>query len=63
MFLQGLDAFAALSVVKTLSRLSQQGRTIIFTIHQPSAEIMNTFDMLLLIGRGKMLEKFTPLVR
>lgn len=49
----GLDAFAAYSVIRTLLKLSHQGRTVIFTIHQPSSEIFSLFDKLLLIGKGR----------
>jgi len=51
----GLDSFSAHSVVKTLTKLSRQGRTIIFTIHQPSSEIFNLFDRSLLLGRGRTI--------
>lgn len=49
----GLDSFAAYSVIRTLSKLALQGRTVIFTIHQPSSEIFPLFDKLLLIGKGR----------
>lgn len=49
----GLDSFAAYSVISTLSKLSLQGRTIIFTIHQPSSEINSLFDKILLLGKGR----------
>jgi ABC-type multidrug transport system ATPase subunit len=49
----GLDSFASESVVQTLSKLAMQGRTIIFTIHQPSMEVLSLFDRLLLLGRGR----------
>eukprot|EP01120_Amphizonella_sp_Union-15-10_P010524 TRINITY_DN4225_c0_g1_i1.p1 TRINITY_DN4225_c0_g1~~TRINITY_DN4225_c0_g1_i1.p1 ORF type:complete len:645 (+),score=104.75 TRINITY_DN4225_c0_g1_i1:69-2003(+) len=51
----GLDSFSAFSVVSTLSKLGSTGRTVIYTIHQPSAEIMDQFDKLLLIGRGRVM--------
>lgn len=50
----GLDSFSALSVVSTLSNLAQQGRTIIFTVHQPSAEIFEMFDQVLFVSRGRI---------
>jgi ABC-type multidrug transport system permease subunit len=49
----GLDSYASESVVQTLSKLALQGRTIIFTIHQPSMEVLALFDRLLLLGRGR----------
>jgi ABC-type multidrug transport system ATPase subunit/ABC-type multidrug transport system permease subunit len=49
----GLDSYASESVINTLSKLALQGRTIVFTIHQPSVEVLSLFDRLLLLGRGR----------
>jgi len=49
----GLDSYASESVIHTLNKLAMQGRTIIFTIHQPSVEVLQLFDRLLLLGRGQ----------
>jgi len=49
----GLDSYASESVINTLSKLAMQGRTIIFTIHQPSVEVISLFDRLVLLGRGR----------
>ena len=49
----GLDSYASESVIQTLSKLALQGRTIVFTIHQPSVEVLSLFDRLLLLGRGR----------
>jgi len=51
----GLDSFAAESVVSTLVRQVMSGRTVIFTIHQPSTENMSKFDRLMLLGHGKLM--------
>lgn len=50
----GLDAFTALTVVLSLKGLARQGRTIIATIHQPSTEIFNIFDDLVIMSRGRI---------
>jgi ABC-type multidrug transport system ATPase subunit len=49
----GLDSFAARAVMENLRDLSFYGRTIIATIHQPSAEIFRMFDYLLLLAEGQ----------
>eukprot|EP00403_Amphidinium_massartii_P008428 CAMPEP_0178426162 /NCGR_PEP_ID=MMETSP0689_2-20121128/29096_1 /TAXON_ID=160604 /ORGANISM="Amphidinium massartii, Strain CS-259" /LENGTH=1373 /DNA_ID=CAMNT_0020047847 /DNA_START=36 /DNA_END=4154 /DNA_ORIENTATION=+ len=48
----GLDARAAMLIVKVIRRLASSGRTVICTIHQPSASIFESFDSLLLLKRG-----------
>ena len=40
----GLDSFMATSVVEVLRTLASQGRTVICTIHQPSSQIVQLFD-------------------
>jgi len=49
----GLDSFMASSVVETLRKLASQGRTVICTIHQPSSQITNLFDKVLLMAEGR----------
>lgn len=50
----GLDTFTAFTVMLSLSRLAKQGRTVVATIHQPSTEIFNLFDNLLILSRGRI---------
>lgn len=47
----GLDSYLAHEVVKLLNQLSKQGTTVICTIHQPSSDIFQMFDNLLLLRR------------
>lgn len=49
----GLDSFAARAVMENLRDLAFYGRTIVATIHQPSAEIFRMFDYLLLLADGQ----------
>lgn len=51
----GLDTFTAYTVVKSLSRLAHQGRTVIATIHQPSSQIFHLFDDLILLNEGHIV--------
>ncbi|KAM0686780.1 hypothetical protein COBT_001989 [Conglomerata obtusa] len=51
----GLDTKTALNIIKLLKDLAQKGKTIVITIHQPSIEIYNMFDKLLLMSKGKTI--------
>ncbi|KAK9857560.1 hypothetical protein WJX84_006546, partial [Apatococcus fuscideae] len=48
----GLDARAAAVVMQTVRNTVNTGRTVVCTIHQPSIEIFEAFDELLLLKRG-----------
>ncbi|RDY09362.1 ABC transporter G family member 39, partial [Mucuna pruriens] len=48
----GLDARAAAIVMRTVRNTVDTGRTIVCTIHQPSIDIFEAFDELLLMKRG-----------
>jgi ABC-type multidrug transport system ATPase subunit len=49
----GLDSVMAASVVEVLRTLASQGRTIVCTIHQPSSQIVDLFDKVLLMAEGR----------
>ncbi|XP_074849743.1 broad substrate specificity ATP-binding cassette transporter ABCG2-like [Carettochelys insculpta] len=51
----GLDASTANAVLLLLKRMSSQGKTIIFSIHQPRYSIFRLFDSLTLLASGKLL--------
>nr|CAB3483711.1 unnamed protein product [Digitaria exilis] len=51
----GLDARAAAIVMRTVRKTVDTGRTVVCTIHQPSIEIFESFDELLLMKRGGQL--------
>ncbi|KAG8080329.1 hypothetical protein GUJ93_ZPchr0007g6158 [Zizania palustris] len=48
----GLDARAAAIVMRTVRNTVNTGRTVVCTIHQPSIDIFESFDELLLLKRG-----------
>ncbi|PHU03730.1 Pleiotropic drug resistance protein 2 [Capsicum chinense] len=48
----GLDARAAAIVMRTVRKTVDTGRTVVCTIHQPSIDIFEAFDELLLMKRG-----------
>ena len=57
----GLDSRAALVVMRVVKRISSTGRSVLCTIHQPSAELFSMFDRLLLLGKGGVQVYFGPL--
>lgn len=56
----GLDSFMAQNVLQVLKRLALKGKTIILTIHQPSSNLYNLFDKLLLVAEGRVAFLGTP---
>jgi hypothetical protein len=44
---------SAFFVTQTLRGLARDGRTVIASIHQPSSEVFELFDMLFLLSGGK----------
>lgn len=56
----GLDAVGALNVMRCVQRAAETGRTIICTIHQPSAKIFSFFSHMLLLKRGGETVYFGP---
>ncbi|OQR85438.1 ATP-binding Cassette (ABC) Superfamily [Achlya hypogyna] len=48
----GLDARSAKIIMKGIRKIASTGRTIVCTIHQPSTEVFEMFDSLLLLKRG-----------
>jgi len=49
----GLDSLMAENVVKLLKKLSEKGKTVICTIHQPSSQVFSMFNRLLLLSEGR----------
>ena len=51
----GLDTYTAYSLIKNLKDLTNSGRTVVSTIHQPSSDILRLFDDLILLNNGKIV--------
>eukprot|EP01065_Artemidia_motanka_P044048 TRINITY_DN6212_c0_g1_i1.p1 TRINITY_DN6212_c0_g1~~TRINITY_DN6212_c0_g1_i1.p1 ORF type:complete len:1335 (+),score=424.94 TRINITY_DN6212_c0_g1_i1:69-4073(+) len=50
----GLDVSGALAVLASARRVADSGRSVVCTIHQPSAELFELFDELLLLEKGRV---------
>ncbi|KAJ4721742.1 Pleiotropic drug resistance ABC transporter [Melia azedarach] len=57
----GLDARAAAIVMRAVKNIVDTGRTIVCTIHQPSIDIFESFDELILLKTGGRLIYSGPL--
>uniref|UniRef100_A0AC35U768 ABC transporter domain-containing protein n=1 Tax=Rhabditophanes sp. KR3021 TaxID=114890 RepID=A0AC35U768_9BILA len=57
----GLDSFMAESVVSTLKKLTENGRTVICTIHQPASQIYFMFDKVYFLANGRTAYFGSPL--
>lgn len=51
----GLDAVASLSVAQALLTVARSGRTIACVVHQPSSQLFNTADDVILLAKGRTL--------
>lgn len=59
----GLDSRAAAIVMRAVRNTVDTGRTVVCTIHQPSIDIFESFDELLLLKRGGRVIYLGPLGR
>ncbi|GKZ00466.1 hypothetical protein MPSEU_000999100 [Mayamaea pseudoterrestris] len=51
----GLDSFSAVQLCQVLKKVANAGASVLFTIHQPSSEIFNSFDHLILLNKGRCM--------
>jgi ATP-binding cassette subfamily G (WHITE) protein 1 len=51
----GLDTYSAYNLIKNLKDLTNMGRTVISTIHQPSSDILRLFDDMIILNHGKII--------
>jgi ABC-type multidrug transport system ATPase subunit len=51
----GLDSYSAVQLCQVLKKVANAGASVLFTIHQPSSEIFNSFDHLILLNKGRVM--------
>ncbi|KAH9411818.1 ABC-2 type transporter [Ordospora pajunii] len=51
----GLDSFNAVNILSLLKDLARMGKTILVTIHQPSYEMIEFFDKMILMSMGNLV--------
>lgn len=56
----GLDEVTAAQCIRLLKDLAHQDRTVICTIHQPSAAMFDLFDNMYLLAQGQCVYQGTP---
>ncbi|RNF14755.1 ATP-binding cassette protein subfamily G, member 1 [Trypanosoma conorhini] len=49
----GLDSVTSVKIAHLLNTIARTGRTVIYTIHQPTAETLNYFDDIMLLTEGQ----------
>uniref|UniRef100_A0A0N4W1F1 ABC2_membrane_7 domain-containing protein n=1 Tax=Haemonchus placei TaxID=6290 RepID=A0A0N4W1F1_HAEPC len=50
----GLDSFMSLQIVVALKMFASQGKTVVTTIHQPSSQVYEMADRLILMANGEV---------
>ncbi|KAI8041189.1 hypothetical protein M5D96_005443 [Drosophila gunungcola] len=56
----GLDEVTAAQCIRLLQAMAHEGRTIVCTIHQPSATIYNYFDSIYVLAKGHCVYQGSP---
>jgi len=55
----GLDSYSAMQLIKVLRKVTNAGSSVLFTIHQPSSDVFNSFDQIILMNSGQVMASGT----
>jgi len=55
-----LDSSSSFDTIQLLRGLANEGRTIVCTIHQPSTNIYNLFNLVYVLSAGRCTYQGTP---
>eukprot|EP00979_Chaetoceros_neogracilis_P010611 scaffold2522_cov203-Chaetoceros_neogracile.AAC.5 len=55
----GLDSYSAMQLIKVLKKVVNTGSSVLFTIHQPSSDVYNAFDQIILMNIGQVMASGT----
>lgn len=44
-----------MQLIKVLKKVANAGSSVLFTIHQPSSDVFNSFDQILLMNNGRVM--------
>lgn len=56
----GLDSFTALTTMKMVKEQARQGRTVVCTLHQPSSQIVENIDKMIVMSNGLIVYHDIP---
>lgn len=51
----GLDSYSAMQLIQVLKKVANAGSSVLFTIHQPSSDVFNSFDRIILMNSGQVM--------
>jgi len=51
----GLDSYSAMQLIKVLKKVAKAGSSVLFTIHQPSSDVFNSFNQIILMNTGQVM--------